>query len=715
MEKNITIDDLISKMDGLVESKKELDDINEAYLFAKESHKGKKRKTNEEFITHPLNVAYILAGLNVDTKTIVAALLHETINHGSSTYESICDTFGSEIANIVLSISKINKLELTDDSESSSIYLRKILVGLSEDVRVLFIKLADRLHNMRTVYALTPEEQKQKANETMKVLIPIAHRLGINKIKSELEDLCLKYLKPDVYADIEKELTKGRAELNEVLNEMKENISNILIDYGLRFEIKGRVKSINSIYEKLAKGRKFSDIYDILALRILLPKENDCYLAVGLIHAKYRPIPKRFKDYIAMPKENMYQSLHTTVFGIDGYLFEIQLRTYEMDEIAEKGIASHWSYKESGTQKIQNMMEQKLEMFRNLIEANSDTLNDETLTNISNEYISNLIYVYTPKGDVVELPEGATPIDFAYRIHSGVGDTMVGALVNDQIVPLDHSLSDGDIVKIRIDKNSHPKEDWLKIVKTTQAKDKIKAYFSKQDKIEYIKKGELLLDKELKKRKISANSILDEEALNKIFKGLKLKDLDDLYLAIGTLRYLPSYIIEYNSKEKDELKDPLLMRNRGTILKEKIYNGNIIVSGCDDIKVTIANCCKPVKGDTIVGYITKGRGVSVHLKDCPNISSNEDRFIDVKWNEENDNFYYTDVTIETDSLSDHLMEIISKTGQKEVFIESINKKEIENGINYTLTVKLKTLKELNSYLLDLEKLNYIKKVGRTNK
>ncbi len=711
-ENELRIADLLKKCDAYIQNKDELNMINDAYFYAKEAHEGLKRKSGENYIFHPLNVAYILAGLNVDYKTIIGALLHEVINHGNGNLNEIKEKFGEDIAKMVSSISKINKLELTDDSESSSIYLRKILVGLTEDVRVLFIKLADRLHNMRTIWALTPEKQKQKANETVKVLIPIAHRLGINKIKSELEDLCLKYLKPDIYNDISEKLNDSKEDLNIILNDMKDSVTNILKDYGLKFEIKGRVKSISSIYEKLNKGKKFNDIYDILALRVILEKESDCYLAIGLIHAKYRPIPKRFKDYIAAPKENMYQSLHTTVFGVDGYLFEIQLRTAEMDEIAEKGIASHWTYKETGSKKIQTIMEQKLELFRGLIEANKESLDDPNFAmDVSKEFINDLIYVYTPKGDVVELPKGATPIDFAYRIHSDVGDKMVGAIVNDNIVPLNYELNDGDIVKVKTANDAKPRQNWLKIVKTSGAKNRIKAYFSKQDRQSYIENGKELFEKEIKRRKLVISEVLSEENLEKIFKYLKIKDLEELYLGLGMVKYLPGTVIEINNENKN-LKDPLINQSLRNIKPEN-YCGNIIVGGIDNIKVNIANCCKPIKDDPIVGYITKGRGLSIHRKDCTNISSNEERVVDVCWNDqETNNYYYTDILIETNSLSDNLMDILSKSGQKDIHIESINKKEQEYGIDYILNVKIKCLKDLDAYINDLIKLKYIKKVSR---
>ena len=516
----ITIDSILDSLRDRITLDETLK-IKEAYEFALERHKGKKRLSGEDFITHPLAVAFILTNLNVDAMTIEAALLHEVINHSLTTKEEIEKCFGEDIAKIVDSISKINKLELSDHSESSALYLRKVLVGIAEDVRVLFIKLADRLHNMRTAEYLSEEKRKQKANETMNVLVPIAHRLGINSIKSELENLSLKCLKPDVYADILERLDKTQEELKDVLLEMQDSISDILIDHDIKFYIKSRVKSVYSIYNKLNNGKKWNNIYDILAMRIIVDKVSDCYTAIGLIHAKYRPIPGRFKDYIAMPKENLYQSLHTGVFGVDGHRFEIQIRTWEMDEIAEKGIASHWSYKEKGVKKVQNMMEQKLEVFRSFIETNRDLSDAEFASSMQQDFLSDFIYVFTPKGDVVELPKNATPIDFAYRIHSDIGDHVVGAIVNDNIVPLNYELSDHDIVKIKTNPNGSPSKEWLSIVKTGHARNKIKSYFSKQERESYLNKGKEILEKEIRKRKLAFETVLSAENVKKICNDLK--------------------------------------------------------------------------------------------------------------------------------------------------------------------------------------------------
>lgn len=711
-KKKINFLELYDKIKLNIKNEEELAKIREAYDFAYQCHKEMKRLNGDEFITHPLTVVEILNNLNVDATTIISGLIHEVMERNFITYQEIEEKFGSEVATIVDSVTKINKLELTDDSESSAIGLRKILVGLATDVRVLFIKLADRLHNMRTNYAINPKNQKKKAYETQAVLIPIAHRLGINSIKSELEDLCLYYTKPDVYQDILDKLNDAENELSEALNEMKESIIDILMEHGLKFKIKGRVKSVHSIYNKLSNGKKWNEIYDILALRVILEEESDCYMAVGLVHAKYRPIPKRFKDYIAMPKANMYRSLHTTVFGVDGHLFEIQFRTFEMDEFAEKGMASHWSYKEKGTKKVQHIMEQKLEIFRNLIETSQDQDDQVFASDITNDMLAEMIYVFTPKGDVVELPRGATAIDFAYRIHSDVGDKTVGAIVNDVIVPLDHELENDDIVKIKTSPTATPNKDWLSYVKTSQARNKIKSYFSKQERKNMTLKGKEILERELRKRKMAFSEVMSEENIKKIIKELKLQDLDDIYLAIGTLRYTAGYIISLTSDDEVSIEDALIERVNNHSREIKSYKNDIIVAGFGDLLVRIAQCCKPVKGDDIVGFITKGQGITVHKKSCVNVSEKNERMIDVKWNEAEVTEYFTDFWIEADNDRNYLSDIIATFTKRNVHIDSFKTKEYEKSYVYEVTIKVKNKEEVDKVKLDLENLPFIVKVRR---
>lgn len=701
MPDTINFEELVPRL----EKREQFETIKKAYLYAYNEHKGMKRLTGDDFITHPLEVTKILMDLNVDDTTIIASLLHEVINNGNKTYDDLVNDFGEDIAKIVLSVSKINKLELPDNNESSVIYLRKILVGLAQDVRVLYIKLADRLHNMRTNWAINPQKQKQKAEETMSVLVPIAHRLGINSIKSELENLSLYYLKPDVYNDILEKLNETVDELNGYLEEMKESIIDILTDAGIKFEIKGRVKSVYSIYNKLSNGKEWNKIYDILALRIFVEEESDCYQVIGLIHSRFRPMPKRFKDYIASPKENMYQSLHTTVFGIEGHVFEIQVRTYEMDEIAEKGIASHWSYKEKGTKKIQNVMEQKLEMFRNVIESSNNDTDADFESAVNADIFSDLIYTYTPKGDVVELPIGSTPIDFAYRIHSRVGDTTVGAIVNDQIVPLSYELKNDDVVNIKTNNNSTPNKDWLSFVKTSQAKNKIKAFFSKQDKEEYIEKGKNILEAELRKRKMAFNEVLTPEVIEKLIKDLKVKDLDEIYLSIGSLRFTAGYIINLTKADKHEVDDALFERKLS--IPKINYKSDILVEGNSDIMVNIAKCCMPIKGDEIVGFITKGQGISVHKKGCSNVPDNSERVVDVSWNMDASNYYFTNIYVYVTAGFDLLVNIITEVGKLGCIVRSCNTKEFDNKTMYEINIRIKDKVELDNVMKNIRKIHNV--------
>ena len=679
----------------------DIKDIKASYEYANSKLSGIMRKNGDTEISHCLEVANILIDLNVDKETIICAILHSVLDFNDIDEKEIVENFSLETYKIIFSLSKINNLEMVDDSESAALYLRKVMVGLSEDVRVLFIKLADRLHNMRTFDAISTERQKKVANETLSVLVPIAHRLGINSIKSELENLCLYYLKPDVYNDILEKLNATVDSLNNYLIEMQESICDLLNENEIKFEIKGRVKSVYSIYNKLSTGKKWDDIYDILALRIFVDKESDSYAVVGLIHSKFRPIPKRFKDYIAMPKTNMYQSLHTTVFGFDGYLFEIQIRTYEMDEIAEKGIASHWSYKEKGTKKIQTYMEQKLEIYRSIIE-NSENDTDEVFNEVvGSNILGNLMYVFTPKGDVIELPEDATPIDFAYRVHSKVGDTMTGAIVNDIMVSINTPLHDGDICKILTNPNSTPSKEWLNIVKTTQAKDKIKAYFSKIDKQNYIERGKNILEKELRKRKIPQNMVTSQENLKLILKELKLKDLDDLYFSIGSYKYTVTHIVNI-----------IIPKEETSAIKKNINiksGSDILIDGKVNILTHLAKCCNPVKGDEIVGVITKNDGISVHQKNCENIINSDEKMVSASWIENVHNDYICSIKITLSSNKNKLSDIIAKISIPKVYIISI---ETIDEINYLVKIKVEDNSYIDLVIKNVNKLRYVKDVKR---
>ena len=711
--RNITIEDLIEKVKTYNTNEKDIELINKAFDYAYKKHFGQKRISGDDYITHPLNVAMILTDINADATCLAAALLHDTIEDSDSTKEEVTKLFGRDVALLVDGVTKINRLHFSNAGEQMAANQRKILVGLSEDVRVIIIKLADRLHNMRTLYVMPEERQKKKARETLEILTPVADRLGINKIKSELEDLSLRYLKPDVYFDIVEKLNAKKTEMDADVNDMLKEVSSLLNGHNIRHEIFGRSKSIYSIYKKLSKGKKFNDIYDILALRVLVDTEQECYLALGLIHSKYKPVPNRFKDYIAMPKTNLYQSLHTTVFGVDGKLFEIQIRTFEMHKVAEYGIASHWSYKAHGSVKtVRDSMEAKLQIFRSIMELNeeSDT-SEEFIHSIKQDVLTNdSIYVYTPKGDVIELPEGATPVDFAYKVHSEVGNTLVGAIVNENIVPLDYHLKTGDIIKVNTNKGSRgPNKDWLNFVITSQAKNKIKSFYSRLDKDESLSKGQELLQVELRKSGLSIHDSLSGENLNLILDEFNLKNLNELYFSIGTSKITSQAVVKVLKKQEE--KEDLALRIREGSSRPIVSNNDILVEGLDDIKVNLSGCCKPIPGDKIIGYITKGSGITVHRASCQNVGNLDDRLIQVKWNNTLNKKYFTDLIIHTNT-SDNLLDIITKASLNHITIDgisTINKSEYKV---YRLTVLVEDVEKLNKFIVDLSNLSFTLKVER---
>ena len=709
-EADITIENLLQKAKVYITLEDDLQKIKTAYNYANGKHYGQLRASGEPYIIHPLATAIILTSVYADTSTICAGLLHDVIEDCDTPKSEIEENFGEEIANLVYGVTKISKIHFSTENEALVEYYKKIIVGMSEDVRVIIIKLADRLHNMRTLWALSPEKQKKKAKETLEILTPIAHHLGIYKIKSELEDLCLRYLKPNVFFDITEKLNNTKLERDEAVNNMLSSVSSLLNEHGIKHEIKGRSKSIYSIYKKLETGRKFSDIYDLLALRVFVDTEQECYTSLGIIHSKYKPIPKRFKDYVAMPKPNGYQSLHTTVFGIDGYLFEIQIRTYDMDEIAENGVASHWSYKEKKNlaESGKNATEQKLEFFKSIIELNEDKMSSEDFVNsVKNEILNNNIYVFTPKGDIFELPKGATPIDFAYRVHTEVGESMVGAIVNNNMVPLSYELKDNDIVKIITSKNSNgPSKEWLNIVTTTQAKNRIRAYFIKNEKDRYIEKGKESLEKEMRKQKQVFSEFLSEENTKKLFKELKVSNLDELYLTIGNNKFSANYVVNTITK-KDFKYVPIKHKTENPILES-----NILVEGIDRIKVNLANCCNPVPGDEIIGYITRTNGISVHRKVCPNIENLDDKIVSVKWGNNTNIRFLSSIVIYCDIENNIMVDLAQKANVLNIGIASIKNITRNDEVTVEASLNVTSVEQLNNLIKTLNGLKYVKGVSR---
>lgn len=711
--RNITIEDLIEKVKTYNTNEEDIDLINRAFDYAYKKHFGQKRISGDDYITHPLNVAMILTDINADATCLAAALLHDTIEDSDSTKEEVTELFGSDVALLVDGVTKINRLHFSNAGEQMAANQRKILVGLSEDVRVIIIKLADRLHNMRTLYVMPEERQKKKARETLEILTPVADRLGINKIKSELEDLSLRYLKPDVYFDIVEKLNAKKTEMDEDVNDMLKEVSSLLNEHHIKHEIFGRSKSIYSIYKKLDKGKKFNDIYDILALRVLVDTEQECYLALGLIHSKYKPVPNRFKDYIAMPKTNLYQSLHTTVFGVDGKLFEIQLRTFEMHKIAEYGIASHWSYKAHGSVKtVKDSMEAKLQIFRNIMELNEEAdTSVEFINSIKKDVLtSDSIYVYTPKGDVIELPVGATPVDFAYRVHSEVGNTLVGAIVNENIVPLDYHLKTGDIIKVNTSKASRgPNKDWLNFVITSQAKNKIKSFYSKLDKDENLSRGQEIISAELRKNGLPIHDSLTGSSLDMILEEFHVQTLNELYTLVGAGKITVQAVVKVLKKEEE--KEDVALRINETSNRPVVHKNDILVEGMDDIKVNLSGCCKPIPGDKIIGYITKGSGITVHRLNCQNITNVDERLIQVKWNNDSSKKYFADLIVHTNT-SDNLLDIITKASLNNIIIDSISTINKSEYKVYRLTILVENTLKLDKFMVDLTNLPFTLKVER---
>lgn len=702
--KNYTYEDLVDVLKTYM-APEYIEFINKYYEQAKNIYAGMKRETGEDYIYHPINVAYILADLKMDPVTIACALIHEAITLGKMTYEEVEEMFGTESANIVNSITKISNLKQTFKINNPEKY-RRIIVGLSENPATLFIKFADRLHNLRTLRVHDKEHQKYIIDETQNIYIPIAHRLGMKKMKSEMEDLCLQYSETEQYNKVLDRINADKEELEKSLAKMKYEIMQVLDHHNIKYEILSRVKSVRGIYNKLKNGKRWEDIYDLLGLRVLVNTVEDCYRVIGLVQSKYQPVPNRFKDYIANPKPNLYQSLHTTVYGEDKRIYEVQVRTYEMDEIAEKGVASHWSYKEKIDGSVKNNLDRILEQFRVLVEVNDIEQNMEFFGNIKEELKRNEIYVYTPKGDIIELPAGATPIDFAYKIHSEVGNTTTGALVNSKMVKLDHELKDGDMVELITQKGHAPSKGWLKIVKTEAAKSRIKSYFYKKEREKYITLGHEMLSNECKKKNVDINDIITDENIEKLNNSLGTKDLDDIYFSIATLKYLPSSIL--NRLEVHEPKKKVL-----TLSRKDIKGGNgILIAGSNDILCSLATCCNPVYGEDIVGYITRGYGVKIHSKNCPNIDLNSERIIDAEWESSNENRYTAKLKVYIDDVSDILLKIITLSTKDSIIVDSINLINRNKELFYDISCRVKNINDLHLFIDEVKTINSVVKVER---
>ena len=706
----LTIDDLLNLVKSY--NPDEVEIIKRAYYYADNLHSGQKRQSGEPYIIHPLNVAYILASMHADRDTICAGLLHDTLEDTHVTKEDISHDFNPEIASLVDGVTKISKLNFSTKQEQNVANTRKIITGITSDVRIIIIKLADTLHNMRTLEYKTEFKQKENSLETMDIFVPLAYYIGAYRIKSELEDLSLRYLKPDMYKRIEERKLRLEESSNGCLKEMLYKIETLLNDKNIPNEIKIRTKNIFGIYKRLSEGHKLSDIHDLLALKIMVDEVENCYRTLYLIHNEYHPINDKFKDYICNPKTNMYQSLHTTVFGPDDRLVQTQIRTFDMDKVASFGLTAYWDEQKGKARDVmQDDLKQKFQFFKSLTEINSMFGDNQQFVNqVKTELFSDKVYVYTTKGDIIELPKGSTPIDFAYRVHTRVGETTVGAIVNNNMVPLNSELKNNDIVKIITNKNSPgPSKEWLNIVASTQAKNKIKAFFTKSERDRYIERGKDSLEKEMRKQKIVFSEFLSEENLNILLSELKLIDLDELYLSIGNGKFSASYVVNLLNKKEQPKEEVKIKHPVATI------DNNIIVEGIDKVKVNIANCCSPIPGDEIVGYITKGNGISVHRKSCHNLEFLDSRMINVKWNNTTSGKFLTSLIVYSETSDKAMMDITQKAIPLGVNIDSIKTINRMDGITFQIDIYVENLTKLSKFMNDISNIKYIKNVVRVIK
>lgn len=725
---------LIDKIKRYHPSAGDLSAIDKAYNFAKKSHGDQKRKSGEPYIIHPIHTALILADLELDKESIMAGLLHDVMEDTKVTREQMISEFGEEVTDLVDGVTKLTKLDYDADKvEKQAENLRKMFLAMAKDIRVILIKLADRLHNMRTLQYMTPEKQKEKSKETMEIYAPIADRLGISKIKIELDDLALRYLEPEKYKDLVDGVHLRLEHREEFMSQLIAEVAGYIEKAGIKATIDGRVKHYFSIYKKMVNQHKALDqIYDVFAIRIIVDTVMECYGALGVIHEKYTPVPGRFKDYIAMPKQNMYQSLHTTLIGPNGQPFEIQIRTMEMHKTAEYGIAAHWKYKENITGEGDNE-EQKISWLRQILEWQRDLSDNHEFLNLLKDDLnmfSENVYCFTPNGDLKSLPNGSTPIDFAYSIHSAVGNKMVGARVNGKMVNIDYKIQNGDQVEVVTSNNSNgPSMDWLKIVKSTQAKNKINQWFKLQNKEENIIKGKELIDKYCKSKGIVLQDILKPEYMEKVRLKYSYKDWNSLVASVGHGGLKEGQIVnklveEYNKTHRKEITDQDVLNSTiGEKAENKTHTSKsgIIVEGMDDVAVRFSKCCSPVPGDEIIGFVTRGRGVSIHRTDCINIINLPDfergRLIEASWAADEgkqDGKYMTEIVIYAHNRVGILTDLSKIFTEKNIDVNSINSRTSKSEIaTISMSFAIQGTEELNSLISRIRQIDSIIDIERT--
>ncbi|WP_433945920.1 RelA/SpoT family protein [Paenibacillus sp. SN-8-1] len=699
--------------------------IREAYDFAEQAHHGQVRKSGEPYILHPLAVAEIVVGMQMDSLSIIAALLHDVVEDTTVSLKEIKEKFGSDCAMLVDGLTKLERIRFQSKEEQQNENYRKMFIAMAQDIRVIVIKLADRLHNMRTLKYQSEESQRRIAYETLEIFCPIAHRLGISAIKWEMEDICLRYLNPQQYYRIANLMHKKRAEREEYIENVISRISEKLAEMGISADLSGRPKHLYSVYKKMStKNKQFNEIYDLLAIRIIVDNIKDCYATLGIIHTLWKPMPGRFKDYIAMPKANMYQSLHTTVVGPTGEPTEVQIRTYEMHRTAEFGIAAHWAYKEGS----ENAGPQKMPFFREILELQHEAKDaSEFVESLKMDFFSDLVFVFTPQGEVIELPAGSVPLDFAYRIHTEVGNRTIGAKVNSRIVPLDHKLKTGDIVEILTSKHSYgPSQDWLKIAQSSHARSKIKQWFKKEKREENVEKGREAIERELKRAGVDPSQYMSDDKLMEAAKKFAFNDVEDMLSAVGfgglTASQVCTKVTEKLRKEQDEagiiqLTSEVKEMKAPSAEKKRPTNG-VTVKGIDNLLVRFARCCNPVPGDDIVGYITRGRGVSVHRTDCPNIPSQEDgeeaaRVIEVEWEESIEANYSVDIEITGHSRRGLLNEVLQAVSESKTNMSAVSGRSDKNKMDLIhMTILIRNTEHLQSVVDKIKRIKDVYTVHR---
>ena len=724
--KEVSIQDIVKKM-KMNNRKTNTALIMKAFRLADEKHKGQFRVSGESYIIHPLAVAYILADLKMDDATICAALLHDVVEDTDVTNEQIVKEFGKEIAEMVAGVTKLSKIQYETIEENQVENYRKMFLAMGKDIRVILIKLADRLHNMRTLSSLKRDRQIANAKETMDLYAPLANRLGIYSLKWELEDLAFRYLNPEEYRELVLGIEKKREERLEFIDNIMNEIRIELKRMRINAEVTGRAKHLYSIYRKMQRDNITLDqVYDLFALRIIVNTVKDCYTALGVVHELYKPMPGRFKDYISVPKPNMYQSIHTTLIGPKGTPFEVQVRTWEMHQVAEFGIAAHWAYKEANKYKKSNVVvtDDKLAWLRETLEWQKDTQDpEEFLKTLKTELFEDEVYVFTPKGEIKSLPRDATPIDFAYSIHAEVGHKMVGCKINSKMMPIVTKLKSGDIVEIiTSDTSKGPSRDWLKIVKSSSAKTKITQWFKKAEREKNIEKGKDILEREIKKIGMTHAELFRPEWVEITLNRYNYHNTDDMYASIGYGGISPNKILtrlleEYKKEHGEELVEEKLQK-LSKISTKKTNNSGIIVEGIDNCLVSFSKCCNPVPGDEIIGYVTKGKGVSVHRKDCPNINDlleEEERIIDVRWdNDELDaGKYKVDIVIYSNDRTGLLADIVREIMNRKVNILSVNTKTNKDKIvTIEIEIEIQNIDELNDVMKEVRKRESVFEVQR---